>query len=120
MRMMTRQLLLLLPKTHSLSLRKPSAHLRAADNASPELSSGMRPRKRALLSADDAPIKKVAIRAAPEEDDLDDNLIPPIANGDDSSTDDSEYTNNLDNEAEEADDTEEAYQKTKSLGDADH
>ncbi|KAG2114291.1 uncharacterized protein F5147DRAFT_770272 [Suillus discolor] len=88
---------------------KPSARLRAADNTSPELSSGTRPRKRALSSADDAPIKKVAIRAAPEEDDLDDNLIPPIADGDDSSADDSEYTNNLDNKAEEADDTKEAY-----------
>ncbi|KAG1875360.1 hypothetical protein C8R48DRAFT_669625 [Suillus tomentosus] len=98
---------------------KPSAHLQAADNTSTESSSGMHPHKRALSNADDAPIKKVAIQAAPKENDLDDILIPSIADGDDSSADHSEYTNNLDHEAEEADDTEEAYQKTKSLGDAD-
>jgi hypothetical protein len=100
---------------------KPSARLQAADNAcDPSSSSSMRMRKRALSSAEDLPVKRVAMRVSvppDSEDDIEDSEMPPVLDVDNSSAD--EFTNPMDDD-EDDNDAEEAYLRTKALGDADH
>jgi hypothetical protein len=73
-------------------------------------------RKRALSSAEDIPVKRVAMRApsAPSDDVEEEVPSEPITEVDGSSVD--EYTP-IDDDDDE--DVEEAYAKTKMLGDTD-
>jgi hypothetical protein len=100
------------PSRRSTRTSKPSARLQAADNAcNPPSSSSVRMRKRALSSAEDTPVKRVAMRApsAPSNDIEEEVPSEPVAEVDGSSVD----------EYDEDEDVEEAYAKTKVLGDTD-